>query len=110
MTLFVEIEVILQFILIFSLGLCVGLPFSSRLGTKHLKEHVRFLEGKINRARQDKPDDMGLMGLLSGGLSEKNILKFLAKLSPEQIEKGKNILSGLGDQNKTDTTNFQKWT
>ena len=63
-----EIEVILQFILIFALGLCVGLPFSSRLGTKHLKEHVRFLEGKINRYKQDnKSDDGGLMGLLGGG-------------------------------------------
>ena len=73
-----EIEVILQFILVFALGLCVGLPFSSRLGTKHLKEHVRFLEGKINRARQDKPDGGGgLMGLLSGGLDEKSIMKFL---------------------------------
>ena len=94
-----EIELILQFILIFSLGLCVGLPFSSRLGTKHLKEHVRFLEGKINRAKQDKKsDDGGILGdLLGGGLNEKTIMKILGNLSPEQIQKGKEVLSGLGN-------------
>ena len=88
-----EIEVILQFILIFSLGLCVGLPFSSRLGTKHLKEHVRFLEGKINRYKQDKPEGGGgLMGLLSGGLDEKSIMKFISGLKPEQIQQGMDYL------------------
>ena len=87
-----EIEVILQFILIFALGLCVGLPFSSRLGTKHLKEHVRFLEGKINRYKQDKPEGGGLMDLLSGGLDEKSIMKFISKLKPEQIQQGMDIL------------------
>lgn len=68
-----EIEIISGFILVFALGLCIGLPFSSRLGTKHLKEHVRFLEGKINRAKQDKKsDDGGILGdLLGGGLNEK---------------------------------------
>lgn len=89
-----EIEVILQFILIFALGLCVGLPFSSRLGTKHLKEHVRFLEGKINRYKQDnKSDDGGLMGLLGGGLNEKSIMKFLGNLKPEQIQQGMDYLN-----------------
>ena len=88
-----EIEVILQFILIFALGLCVGLPFSSRLGTKHLKEHVRFLEGKINRYKQDKPEaGGGLMGLLSGGLDEKSIMKFISGLKPEQIQQGMDYL------------------
>lgn len=88
-----EIEIILQFVLIFALGLCVGLPFSSRLGTKHLKEHVRFLEGKINRYKQDKPEGGGgLMDLLSGGLDEKSIMKFISKLKPEQIQQGMDIL------------------
>jgi hypothetical protein len=104
-----EIEVILQFILIFALGLCVGLPFSSRLGTKHLKEHVRFLEGKINRYKQDKPDDSGgLMGLLGGGLTEKSITKFLGNLKPEQIQQGMDYLNkakGGGDQ----ADNSQTW-
>ena len=99
-----EIEVILQFVLIFALGLCVGLPFSSRLGTKHLKEHVKFLEGKINRYKQDKPEDGGgIMGLLSGGFDEKNILKVLKNLKPEQIQQGMDLLKGIqggGDQNK----------
>ena len=97
-----EIEVILQFILIFALGLCIGLPFSSRLGTKHLKEHCKFLEGKINRAKQDKPSG-GIMQLLSGGFDEKNILNVLKNLKPEDIEKGMDILKGIqggGDQNK----------
>jgi len=105
----VEIEVILQFILVFALGLCVGLPFSSRLGTKHLKEHVRFLEGKINRARQDKPDGGGgLMGLLSGGLDEKSIMKFLGNLKPEQIQQGMDYLNKAkgGDQN---TSGVNTW-
>ena len=87
-----EIEVILQFILIFALGLCVGLPFSSRLGTKHLKEHVRFLEGKINRYKQDKPSGGGIMDLLTGGFDEKNILKVLKNLKPEQIQQGMDYL------------------
>ena len=103
-----EIEIILQFVLIFALGFCVGLPFSSRLGTKHLKEHVRFLEGKINRYKQDKPDDNGLMGLLGGGLTEKSITKFLGNLKPEQIQQGMDYLNkakGGGDQN----TNSQTW-
>jgi len=102
-----EIEIILQFILIFALGLCVGLPFSSRLGTKHLKEHVRFLEGKINRYKQDKPDDGGLMGLLGGGLTEKSITKFLGNLKPEQIQQGMDYLNkakGGGDQKDTSQT------
>tara|TARA_R110002051_G_scaffold147384_1_gene220185 strand:- start:560 stop:877 length:318 start_codon:yes stop_codon:yes gene_type:complete len=98
-----EIELILQFVLIFALGLCVGLPFSSRLGTKHLKEHVRFLEGKINRYKQDKPSGGGIMDLLSGGFDEKNIMKILSGLKPEQIQKGMDLLKGIqggGDQNK----------
>ena len=101
-----EIEVILQFILIFALGLCVGLPFSSRLGTKHLKEHVRFLEGKINRARQDKKDDGGgLMSLLAGGLDEKSIMKFLGNLKPEQIQQGMDYLNKVkGGKDPSDNT------
>ena len=98
-----EIEIILQFILIFSLGLCIGLPFSSRLGTKHLKEHCKFLEGKINRAKQDKPSGGGILDLLSGGFDEKNILKVLKNLKPEQIQQGMDLLKGIqggGDQNK----------
>jgi len=98
----VEIEIILGFILVFALGLCIGLPFSSRLGTKHLKEHVRFLEGKINRAKQDKPSGGGIMDLLSGGLDEKSIMKFLSNLKPEQINEGMKFLQkakGDGDQN-----------
>ena len=87
-----EIEIILQFVLIFALGLCVGLPFSSRLGTKHLKEHVKFLEGKINRYKQDKPQGGGIMDLLTGGLDEESIIKFITKLKPEQIQQGIDIL------------------
>ena len=103
-----EIEVILQFILIFALGLCVGLPFSSRLGTKHLKEHVRFLEGKINRYKQDKPDDAGgLMGLLGGGLTEKSITKFLGNLKPEQIQQGMDYLNKAKGGDQKD--NSQTW-
>ena len=102
-----EIEVVLQFILIFALGLCVGLPFSSRLGTKHLKEHVRFLEGKINRYKQDKPDGGGLMDLLTGGLDEKSIMKFISKLKPEQIQQGMDILGKAkgGDDPNSGVTN-----
>lgn len=95
-----EIEVILQFVLIFALGLCIGLPFSSRLGTKHLKEHCKFLEGKINRAKQDKGG--GLMDLLTGGIDEKSIMKFISNLKPEQIQQGMDYLNkakGGGDQN-----------
>lgn len=101
-----EIEIISGFILVFALGLCIGLPFSSRLGTKHLKEHVRFLEGKINRAKQDKKgDDGGILGdLLSGGLNEKSIMKILTNLKPEQIEQGKQFLSGLNQNQKKDDT------
>lgn len=98
-----EIELVLQFVLIFALGLCVGLPFCSRLGTKHLKEHVKFLEGKINRYKQDKPSGGGILDLLSGGFDEKNIMKVLKNLKPEQIQQGMDLLKGIqggGDQNK----------
>jgi hypothetical protein len=96
-----EIEVISGFILVFALGLCIGLPFSSRLGTKHLKEHVRFLEGKINRAKQDKPAGSGgLMDLITGGFDEKNIMKVLSNLKPEQIQQGMDLLGKI--QGKSD--------
>lgn len=105
-----EIEVILQFILIFALGLCVGLPFSSRLGTKHLKEHVRFLEGKINRYKQDKPDDNGIMSLLGGGLNEKTIMKFISNLKPDQIKQGMDFLQkAKGNQDNLGQDNAQTW-
>lgn len=106
-----EIEIISGFILVFALGLCIGLPFSSRLGTKHLKEHVRFLEGKINRAKQDKKSDGGgLLDLLDGGLNEKSIMKILSNLTPEQIQKGKEVLGSFGNnqnQNNADTTTWR---
>jgi hypothetical protein len=97
-----EIEILLQFFLVFSLGLLIGLPFSSRLGNKHLKENVKYLEGKINRYKQDKPknDDLGLLGLLDGGdLSAKNIIKILKNLTPEQIKIGKNYLDSFNTKN-----------
>ena len=105
-----EIEIISGFILVFALGLCIGLPFSSRLGTKHLKEHVRFLEGKINRAKQDKKSDGGgLMDLLSGGLDEKSIMKFIGNLKPEQIQQGMDYLQKAkgGDSNTGGVTEWR---
>ena len=43
------------------------------------------------------------MDLLTGGFDEKNILKVLKNLKPEQIQQGMDLLKGIqggGDQNK----------
>lgn len=48
------------------------------------------------------------MDLLSGGLDEKSIMKFISKLKPEQIQQGMDILGKAkgGDDQKDPTTYY----
>ena len=93
-----EIEFYLLMTLIGALGFCIG-SFVAPVN-KHLKDHIRFIEGKMGRYKQELQgskksqglDGAAIEGILDGDLSISNIYKVLKNLTPEQIAQGKELL------------------
>ena len=93
-----EIEFYLLMALIGSLGFCIG-SFVAPIN-HHLKSHIKFIEGKMSRYKQELEgskksqgvDGAAVEGILEGDLSISNIYKVLKNLTPEQIAQGKELL------------------
>jgi len=105
----VELEVVIIIaVLVAGLGYCVGSVLSPV--TRHLKQHIRFLEGKVNRYKQDDKSTKSSGGWLDEALDEYPILKpFKGKI--EEIisdpSKLQNLLN-LKKENK-EKPNGQVW-
>ena len=75
-----EIEIYLLMALVGGLGFCIG-SFIAPVN-KHLKSHIRFLEGKMSKYKQEKKSDsFDIEGLLDGGLSITNIMKLAPQVT-----------------------------
>ena len=92
-----EIEFYLLMALIGALGFCIG-SFVAPVN-KHLKEHIRFIEGKMGRYKQElqgskKSEDIDFESLLDGDLSIGKIIKLWPQVQQFlKSEQGQNLVN-----------------
>ena len=91
-----EIEFYLLMALIGALGFCIG-SFVAPVN-KHLKDHIRFIEGKMGRYKQElqgskKSGDIDLESLLDGDISITKIVKLWPQVQQFlKSEQGQNLV------------------
>ena len=91
-----EIEFYLLMALIGALGFCIG-SFVAPVN-KHLKDHIRFIEGKMGRYKQElqgskKSEDIDFESLMDGDLSSGKIIKLWPQVQQFlKSEQGQNLV------------------